>query len=141
MKLPYCAIPFVSNKHEIGSTVFHSFWKIWPIVCLNDNFCTLYRVFFFPKCLLWPGFLVYLICGIYWVFKEHIRVRGKAVIFHDILKVHFCITYFNLVKIRFTLFRFGIQHLLAMACDVILSCSCMFRRRSIYSILPETSTI
>lgn len=73
--------------------------------------------------------------SVYWVFKEHIAIRSKAVISHDILKVHFCITDSNLVKIRSTLFRFGIQHLLAMACDVILSCSCIVGRRLIHSSL------
>lgn len=63
--------------------------------------------------------------SVYWVFKTHIAIRSKTVISHDILKVHFCSTYSNLMKIRSTLFRFGIQHLLTMACDVILSCSCI----------------
>lgn len=69
------------------------------------------------------------------VFKGHIGIRGEVFIPHDIVKVHFCITHSNLVKIRSTLFRFGIQHLLAIACDVISSCLCTFRRRLIYSSL------
>lgn len=79
--------------------------------------------------LMWiPSLLI-----LFWVFKERIGSRGKAVVSRGILKVHFCITCSNLVKIRSTLFRCGIQHLLAMVCNVISSCLCTLLRRLIYN--------